>query len=113
MIIPMFPLHVGTKVKCRYRGGDTVFSGRVAAVNHACGSDSSTTYDVNYDDGDFEHGVVREMLWLKPRKGVLGRLRSKVKKALKLKPDSRNKFSANGVHTKNLSVMGAAGVSNC
>ena len=92
-IVPMLPLHVGTKIMCRYKRGDTAYSGRVTAVHmpsvesNDAGMLVAATYDVMYDDGDFETGVPREMLWLKPRRGVLGRIRSKVRKALKKKQD--------------------------
>ena len=45
----------GTPVMCRYGGGEVKFAGVVSAVH------SNGTYDVAYEDGDAEHGVLPEM----------------------------------------------------
>ena len=45
----------GTQVMCRYGGGEVKFAGVISAVH------SNGTYDVAYEDGDAEHGVLPEM----------------------------------------------------
>ena len=47
---------VGTKIEARYKGGSKWFSGRTSN-KHA-----DNTYDVIYDDGDFECDVKRHMI---------------------------------------------------
>ena len=42
---------VGTSVRCRFDGGEELFPGVVAAVR------PGGTYDIQYDDGDFEGAV--------------------------------------------------------
>ncbi|POM62517.1 LOW QUALITY PROTEIN: hypothetical protein PHPALM_28322 [Phytophthora palmivora] len=47
---------VGDKVKARYKKGTKLFSGKIARVR------SDGTYDINYDDGDTEMRVAKEMI---------------------------------------------------
>jgi len=42
---------VGAAVQCRFEGGEELFAGAVAAAR------SDGTYDIQYDDGDFESAV--------------------------------------------------------
>ena len=47
---------VGTSVRCRFDGGEELFPGVVAAVR------PGGTYDIQYDDGDFEGAVPAVLL---------------------------------------------------
>jgi hypothetical protein len=51
-------LAVGTKVEANYAGKGTYYGGRVKAVNGE-GNPATATYDILYDDGDSERGVVQ------------------------------------------------------
>ena len=49
-------LHVGTRIKARWQGGDEYHAGRVAGLN------MDGTYRVDYADGSFEESVARELM---------------------------------------------------
>ncbi|KAL4171226.1 hypothetical protein KRP22_009324 [Phytophthora ramorum] len=53
---------VGDPVKARYKKGAKLFSGKIARVR------SDGTYDVNYDDGDVETRVAKELIEPEVRK---------------------------------------------
>ena len=49
-------LHVGTRIKARWQGGEEYHAGRVAGLN------LDGTYRVDYADGAFEESVARELI---------------------------------------------------
>ena len=87
-------LEEGLKVEARYKGKDKWFPATVKKVRKGR-SGRASTYDLEYDDGDKEKGVARELI-RKLRSGGGDNKKDKKKKKKKAGSDSSSSSSSNG-----------------